>query len=650
MRLKKVKLIIFLLVQSLFLQITFAQNSVVTIESPDKKILVKILVNKNGQPNYTVSYDNEMVLKSSALGLIRTDGDFSKNLKLSSSSPVENIIDNYQMIYAKRKNCTYHANKKTLHFHNASNQALDIIFQLSNDGVAFRYFFPGKSSDVKTITQEITSYHFDTSAKAWLQPMQVAKSGWQQTNPAYEEHYMQNISAGTASPDQAGWIYPALFRYNSTWVLITEAALDSNYCATRLKSQSPDGEYTIGFPDTKEVFTGGGFLPISKLPFYSPWRIITIGSLKTVVESTLGTDLAKPAIKIDQTFIKPGKSSWSWIMSKDDSIVYTEQKRYIDFAADMHWQYCLIDAQWDKKIGYDKVKELAAYAAAKNVGILLWYNSAGDWNTVKYTPKDKLLTHADRVKEFSRLKEMGIKGVKIDFFGGDGQSVIKYYIDILNDAATYKLLTNFHGATLPRGWARTYPHLLTTEAIRGFEMITFTQPDADAEANHCAMLPFTRNAFDPMDFTPMNLYKIDSRIKRKTTSSFELALSVLFLSGIQHYAESPAGMAHVPDYVKQFLRDLPNQWDDEKFIDGFPGKYVVIARRYQNKWYIAGINGENVAKKLELDLSFLNKKTGILITDDNEDLSFQQNKINISTGKKINIEMKPAGGFVMVIE
>jgi alpha-glucosidase len=621
-----------------------------TVKSPDGKIDVKLTL-ASGQLTYTVAHQNEIVLKPSKLGLIREDADLSKDLVLLSSSPVQKVADQYQMIYGKKKNINYQANKKVFHFRNNKNDLLDVVFQVSNDGVAFRYFFPGKSSGVKKIMQELSSFHFDTADRAWLQPMQVSKSGWEQTNPAYEEHYKQNIPVVTGSPTTAGWVYPALFCHNSTWLLITEAYLDSNYCASRLQSATADGEYYIGFPDPREVIKDKNLLPRSALPFFSPWRIITIGSLKTIAESTLGTDLAKPAIKMNTAFIKPGKSSWSWIMSKDDFIVFDEQKRYIDFAADMHWQYCLVDAAWDKKIGYEKIKELADYAATKNVGLLLWYNSAGDWNTVKYTPKDLMLTHESRMKEFSRLKSMGIKGVKIDFFGGDGQSVIKYYHEILKDAADYQLMVNFHGATLPRGWARTYPNLVTTEAVRGFEMITFGQGDADAEANHCAVLPFTRNAFDPMDFTPMNLYTIPTQSKRKTTSSFELALSVIFLSGIQHYAESPDGMGHLPEYVKQFLRELPDSWDDLKFIDGFPGKFVVLGRRLGNKWYIAGINSDGTSgKTFDLDLSGFNKSKGHFITDGTENASFVEEHWSLQASKKKKISVKSNGGFVLVLE
>jgi alpha-glucosidase len=620
-----------------------------SISSPDKHIVVSFWVNDEGRAFYKVSHQNQLVIKDSKLGLEAQDADFVKGMKLLGASETMPVKDDYELFAGKKRLVHYSANKKTFHLQSREGRKMDIIFQVSNDGLAFRYYFPERSEGIRVINEEITSFHFDTSARAFLQPMQLAKSGWNKSNPAYEEHYKQNIPVTDTSSFGAGWVYPALFHDKDTWILITESFLDSNYCAARLRSHSPDGEYQVGFPDPREAIMGGGYLPQSTLPFYSPWRVIAIGSLKTIVESTLGTDVSKPSIKVNTSFIKPGKSSWSWIMSKDDSIVYTEQIRYIDFAAKMNWQYCLVDAAWDQKIGYDKIKELSQYAASKNVGLILWYNSAGDWNTVPYTPKNKLLTHEGRVKEFTRLKEMGIKGVKIDFFGGDGQSVIKYYIDIMNDAAQFQLMVNFHGATLPRGWQRTYPNLVTMEAIKGFEFVTFSQADANAEPNHAAMLPFTRNAFDPMDFTPMNLYKIEtSRSIRKTTSAFELATSVIFLSGIQHMAESPAGMEHVPDYVQKFLRELPNRWDDVKFIEGYPGKYVLLARKAGNKWYVACMNGEDKDRTIDLDLSSFKKQKAVLIADGDQSLTFSTE--NIQPNKKKQITVKPNGGFVIVLE
>ena len=620
-----------------------------SVFSPNKKIELQFeLVDK--KPVYQVLYNKVPVLQPSALGLETATETFAENCILKKSNASVAVKDAYAILNAKKRKVAYAANRRVFTLQNAAGHLMDIVFQVSDDGVAFRYTFPASKDISIKINKEFTAYHFTRETKAWLQPMSASKSGWEKTNPAYEEHYKQNIAVEAAATG-AGWVYPALFKSGDTWMLITEADMDGSYCATRLVNDSGSTVYQVGFPDPREVIniTGGGLAPQLQAPARSPWRIITIGGLNTIVESTLGTDLAQPSIALpDAAFVKPGKAAWSWIMSKDDSIVFNEQKRYIDLAADMNWPYTLVDADWDRKIGYDKIAELAQYAAGKNVGLLLWYNSAGDWNTVKYTPKNLLLNTDLRAKEFARLQAMGIKGVKIDFFGGDGQSVMQYYVDILKDAAKYKLLVNFHGATLPRGWARTYPHLMTTEAVRGFEMITFNQADADLEATHCTMLPFTRNAFDPMDFTPMNLYKIPTRVKRKTTSTFELATSVLFLSGIQHYAESPASMARVPEFVKDFLRTLPNNWDDVKFIDGYPGKYVVIARRTGNKWYIAGINGENAARTCDLDLKFLSGKGLHIIEDGGQPFSFNQANKIVEKDGKFRMMLQPNGGFVAV--
>ena len=621
------------------------------ISSPDKNILVTCDAEKL---LYTITYKGQQVMKESQMGVVRDDEDFSKRLMVIKASAPEIVRDNYTILTAKKKNISYTATRRVIETKTSSGKRMSIIFQVSNDGVAFRYEFPEKSTDVKKINAEVTSFHFYDGTRAWLQPKTEAQSGWEHSNPSYEAHYQVDIPTGTASPGLNGWVYPALFKYNDVWMLITEAALGRTYCGTALQQNSPDNEYKINFPQAPEVFKDGipTLNPESTLPWKTPWRIIVVGSMKTIVESTLGTDLALPAKKIDASFIKPGKSSWSWIIKKDDSTVFSVQKNYIDFAFNMKWQYCLLDANWDSLIGYDSVKILAGYAKQKNVRLLLWYNSAGSWNTVKYHPKDKLLTHESRVREFTRLKEMGIKGLKVDFFSGDGQSMINYYQDILDDAAQFGLLMNFHGATLPRGLHRTYPNLMTTEAVFGYEMITFGQQSANREPEHAVMSALVRNAFDPMDFTPMNLYKIP-RIKRVTTAAFELATSVIYLSGIQHYAETPEGINHVPERVKEFLRTLPNTWDDVKFIDGYPGKLFVVARKAGNKWYIAGINGENIEKEIALDINFLKNKKGELIMSgiaDNDEPAFDIKSILIPASGKLNVTLKANDGFVMVIK
>lgn len=629
---------------------SFAQSSGVTISSPDKSIQVTCLLDGEGKPSYSVQYKNSVVLEPSQLGLVRPDGDFSKGLVKTSTTPPTVVKENYRLVTGKRQNNVYTANRQVIHYKNAGGGLLDLIWQVSNDGVAFRYYFPGTNAEPKNVDTEYTSFHLPAAAKAWLQPMSVAKTGWEQVNPCYEEFYEKGIAAGTPSPLKAGWVYPALFQSAGHWLLITEADMDGHYCGTRLDNDSANTNYHIAFPDAREVIPGKGLKPQATLPFYSPWRIITIGSLATIIESSLGTDLAKPASPTQNfSFAKAGKSAWSWALLKDDSTVYPVQKRFIDYAADMHWQYSLIDADWDMKIGYDSIQLLVNYAKQKKVGVWLWYNSAGSWNTTPYHPRNKLLTHEDREKEFTRLEKMGVAGVKIDFFGGDGQSMIQYYVDILNDAVAHHLMVNFHGATLPRGWQRTWPNLMSTEAIKGFEYITFSQPAANEEPTHAAMLPFTRNAFDPMDFTPTCLYKIP-KINRQTTSAFELALSVLFLSGSQHFVETPVGMAHMPAHVKEFLQKLPTGWDDVRFIDGFPGEFVVLARKSGNRWYIAGINGSNQEKSVSLDLAAYKAQKAVLLKNSQGNNFIDQQAVTLLPNKKENITMGAHDGFVMVLE
>lgn len=596
-------------------------------------------------PYYLVYYNDQKVLDSSGLGLIREDRDFSRDLEVVEISKAEGISESYTMLQGKQKDITYEAQKYVVHLKNKQGNLMDIIFQISDDGVAFRYHFPENSAEVKKITEEKTSYNFIDETTAWLQPMSKAKTGWNQTNPSYEEDYVINVDLGTDPEIGEGWVYPALFRSNDNWALISEVDLPRNYAGTRLIRKEGSNILQVSFPQEEEVFPDGELKPQSTLPWTTPWRIITLGSLKTIVESTMGTDLASPSKQNDRSYIEPGFSSWSWVLLKDDFTNYETSMRFIDYASNMNWEYCLIDADWDRKIGYDRLQELVDYAEEKDVKILVWYNSAGSWNTTPYTPKGKLVNAEDRNNEFKRLKEIGVAGIKVDFFGGDGQSMIAYYHDIMEDAAKHQLVLNFHGATLPRGWQRTYPNLLTVEAIKGYEFITFAQETADKAPAHSAMLPFTRNVFDPMDFTPMVLDQIPG-IERKTTPAFELALPVLFLSGIQHIAEIPEGMEKQPDYVLDYLREIPVNWDESRFISGFPGKEAVIARKKGDTWHVAGINGENTEKELKIDLSFLDvKKEGILITDGENELILE--KISAEDNPHLSVTVKENGGFVI---
>lgn len=622
------------------------KKKVFSFENQDKSITVNFELSPDMNPFYTVMYKDSLVLNKSYLGLIREDTDLFSGMEIIDVEGPLPIEENYQMYHGKQQKIHYRANEYLVHLRNENGNFLDIQFRLSDDGLGFRYVFPDSTNSIKKIKEEKTTYNFVANTRAWLQPMSRAKTGWSETNPSYEEHYLMDVPVDKTSPIGEGWVYPALFKVKDIWLLISETGLDNNYCGTRLKFDEVTEALKVTFPQQEEVFPGGNLTPESSLPWSTPWRIISIGSLATITESTLGTDLAIPAIEIKTGFIKSGLASWSWALLKDDSVNYNTSKEFIDYASSMHWPYCLIDVNWDTTIGYDKIKELADYAAVKNVKLIVWYNSSGSWNSTPYHPKSKLLTHADREREFSKLREMGIAGVKVDFFGGDGQSMIAYYHNILLDAAEHNLLVNFHGATLPRGWQRTYPHLMTVEAIKGEEFITFEQENADKAPSHCALIPFTRNVFDPMDFTPMVLDSIPN-ITKRTSDAFDLALPIMFLSGIQHIAETPMGMAKQPDYIIDYLKDIPTNWDESKFVDGYPGKYVVIARKKDETWYIVGINGEHIPKDLELNLSFLPDKDAVLIKDGES--GFVKKVIHLPNTKDLKITIKPYGGFVIKV-
>ena len=621
-------------------------SEIYSINSPDGDLRLNVHGLDSGGVQYSVMFKDSIVIEESPLGLELKSGDYFNTLKLIDVSDQEEVSDTYELLHGKRRINRYNANEQLFFCTNENGDPLNILFHVSNDGVAFKYIFPDSSKQEHSILEEKTGYKFPAGTKAWLQPMAVAKTGWNQTNPSYEENYSVKIDASQPPSVPAGWVYPALFNSGEAWILITEGGLGTDYCGTRLSYYKGTNTYQVTFPPVEEGIFDGQVKPVSpSTPWATPWRIIAIGTAGNLIESNLGNAYADEAIDTETDNIIPGLASWSWAILKDESITYDVQKQFIDFAADMKWPYCLIDVNWDTTIGYDRIQELSNYAASRNVGLLLWYNSAGDWNTVPYHPKDKLLTHDSREAEFSRLKEMGIKGIKVDFFGGDGQSVIKYYHEMLRDAAAHGLLVNFHGTTLPRGWHRTYPNLMTMESVKGFEFITFEQGNADLAPEHCALLPFTRNAFDPMDFTPMNLSGIPN-IDRRTSRAFELALPTLFLSGIQHIAETPDVIEQVPDYVISYLQDIPVQWDDTRFLGGYPAEYVMVARRRGSEWFIAGINALDKPVTLECDLSFAAGSSGFQITDGGDN-GFTYNPVDITNEKNYQVTLQPKGGIVM---
>ncbi len=630
-----------------------AASKKITVTSPNGKLAIEATLTPKGVPVYTVKSNKHPVILQSNLGLISELGDFSSNVKISQVSSVKQITDSYNAPAEKRANRSYTANCANVTLTNSVGKNILLEFIATNEGVAFRYLL--KDKNPVAVIAEKTTFKFDTSTKAWMHPHADAKTGWCGTQPSYEEQYEYEIPVGTVAPMKAGWSFPALFKTENDWVLITEAGLTPDYVGTRLAQQSPNGEYSIAFPQKGEtVKATDAEYPVSA-NIISPWRVIVVGSLAAVVESQMVSDLAKPAEKaVDYSWVKTGIASWSWGVLHDESVNYDTSKQFIEYASDMKWDYCLIDADWDRKIGYDKIKELADYAKTKNVGVILWYNSSGAWNTTVYSPKGALVERDARRAEFKRIHNLGIAGVKVDFWPGDGQSAIQYYYDMMQDAAEFHLIVNFHGATVPRGWSRTFPNLVSMESIRGFEFTTFDQKDTDKAPKHLTMMPYARNVVGPMDFTPVCFGEIVGK-KRRTSNGFEIALTVILQSGVSHYVEIPESMAKQPDYVKTYMQTLPHHWDDVKLIDGFPGKYVVMARKSGDKWYLAGINSQKEPLRLVLDLSSLKLSQSLtlshtltMITDGDTMRSFIQLPTNIKNNK-LEVVIKPNGGFTVVL-
>jgi alpha-glucosidase len=625
-----------------------------SVSSPDGHLQVTVTI--SDQTTYTVSANGREIIRKSHLGLVRDDADFAQGLNVTANyskriSQQDRVVDRYELVNNKRRLNVYEANRLVIETQTTAGNRMDIEFQVSNDGYAFRYVFPESDGTLRKISREVSSFNFLPDTRGFLQPIAPARSSWHESNPSYEEYYERDIPVGQPSLQGGAWVFPALFKSADTWLLVSESGLRRNYCGSRLLAPWRSSEYTIDFPGVREISRGGPATPESTLPWTTPWRFVVIGSLKTIVESTLGTDLADPPPQDFKTTASgPGKSSWSWPLLGDNQTIVPTQKKFIDFAAQMGWNYTLVDSAWDRQIGYDGLKELVDYGRPKNVKILIWYNSAGEWNTTPLTPRDRMENDATRRAEMQKIKDLGIAGVKVDFFAGDAQSTIAYYQDILADAARIGLAVNFHGATLPRGWQRTWPNLMSMESVRGMEYNTFEQANTERGPSHAAMLPFTRNVFDPMDFTPVVLDKLP-HTERRSTAAFELATAVLFTSGIQHYAEIPAGMAKAPPYVREFLKKIPATWDDVKFIDGFPGEYVVLARRAGKTWYVAGINADSEPRRVKLDLPALGAKgQGSLITDGPDALGFKSDYFPLEkTDTAGELTMAPRGGFVLTL-
>ena len=642
----------FFIVMAMLLGSSVASAENKQITSPDGKLVVTV-ADMDGRPSYSVSYDNVLFLKPSPLGMIANIGDFSSGMSLEKNVSTNKIDETYELASIKKSKVRYVANEAVFSFTQQGKTIYDVIFRISNNDVAFKYkMYPQGETLSCVVKQEVTGFVFPDGTTTFLCPQSKPMGGFARTSPSYETSYTADDVAGKNGWGE-GYTFPCLFRNGDNgWTLVSETGVNGGYCASRLLGHK-GGVYTIGFPQEGEANGNGTVSPGIALPGETPWRTITVGkTLAPIVETTVPFDVVRPlySAKGEYTY---GRGSWSWIIGMDGSTNYKEQLRYIDFSAAMGYQSVLVDALWDKQIGRDKIEELAKYGKDKGVALYLWYNSNGYWNDAPQTPRGIMDNAIARRKEMKWMQSIGIRGIKVDFFGGDKQMTMQLYEDILSDANEYGLLVIFHGCTLPRGWERMYPNFASSEAVLASENLHFSQGSCDNEAFNATLHPFIRNTVGSMDFGGSALnkyYNADNapRGSRRVTSDvYALATAVLFQSPVQHFALAPNNLTDAPAWAIDFMKEVPTTWDEVRFIDGYPGKYVILARRHGDKWYIAGVNAQKETLKLKVNLPMFSNGEKVRLFSD--DKALQGGVKQIEIGKKQELQLSiPCNGGILI--
>ena len=642
----------FFIVMAMLLGSSVASAENKQITSPDGKLVVTV-ADMDGRPSYSVSYDNVLFLKPSPLGIIANIGDFSSGMSLEKNVSTNKIDETYELASIKKSKVRYVANEAVFSFTQQGKTIYDVIFRISNNDVAFKYkMYPQGETLSCVVKQEVTGFVFPDGTTTFLCPQSKPMGGFARTSPSYETSYTADDVAGKNGWGE-GYTFPCLFRNGDNgWVLVSETGVNGGYCASRLLGHK-EGVYTIGFPQEGEANGNGTVSPGIALPGETPWRTITVGkTLAPIVETTVPFDVVKPLYQAKGEYTY-GRGSWSWIIGMDGSTNYKEQLRYIDFSAAMGYQSVLVDALWDKQIGRDKIEELAKYGKNKGVALYLWYNSNGYWNDAPQTPRGIMDNAIARRKEMKWMQSIGIRGIKVDFFGGDKQMTMQLYEDILSDANEYGLLVIFHGCTLPRGWERMYPNFASSEAVLASENLHFSQGSCDNEAFNATLHPFIRNTVGSMDLGGSALnkyYNADNapRGSRRVTSDvYALATAVLFQSPVQHFALAPNNLTDAPSWAIDFMKEVPTTWDEVRFIDGYPGKYVILARRHGDKWYIAGVNAQKETLKLKVNLPMFSNGEKVRLFSD--DKALQGGVKQIEIGKKQELQLAiPCNGGVLI--
>ena len=627
-----------------------AQN--VVVNGPDGKLQVTVSCSEGGEASYSLVYNGKQMLESSPLGLETNLGSFIKGMKLTGHREKQ-IDTTYTQSRIKASRIHYRANELVCSFANDKGQKADVTFRVSNNDVAFRYTLPRQGDTGSIVVDgEETGFRFPAGTTTFLCSQSDAMIGWKRTKPSYEEEYKVDAPMDVRSQYGHGYTFPCLFKVGEDgWVLVSETGVDSRYCGSRLSDVAEGNLYTVAFPMPEENNGNGTVAPAFSLPGSTPWRTITVGeTLKPIVETTVIWDVVEPLYETEHDY-QMGRGTWSWILWQDGSINYDDQVRYIDLAAAMGYEYALIDNWWDTNIGHERMEQLIRYARSKKVDMFLWYSSSGYWNDIEQGPTNLMDNPIARKREMKWLQSQGVKGIKVDFFGGDKQETMRLYEAILSDADDHGLMVIFHGCTLPRGWERMYPNYVGSEAVLASENMVFNQHFCDEEAFNACLHPFIRNSVGSMEFGGCFLNKRlnkgnDGGTTRRTTDVFQLATAVLFQNPVQNFALAPNNLTDVSPVCIDFMKEVPTEWDETRFVDGYPGKYVVLARRHGDNWYLAAVNATGEPLKLKLDLPMFAGKTVSSYSDDKH-MQPQVRQQNVKSDGKFQLTVQPQGGFVL---
>lgn len=613
-----------------------------------------------GLATYSITYYDVPVMTTSRLGFEADFGDFTQGLTMGQSKMQfrDGIV-----IGPGGKRKSQSGVRYTVPFTNAKGQQMNVIFHITRNTVSYCYEIPrpGENPKCGVIRREVSSFNFPEGTSTFLCPQIGPMTGWERTKPSYEEDYKADAPMTDRSRFGQGYTFPCLFKVpaatekpqteQNAWVLVSEVGVDGSYVGSHLSDYNAETGYTIAFPQAGENNGNGTPFAGIPLPYTTPWRTIIVGSsLKPIVENRVSSFLLGNKYA-PSTEYKPGRYTWSWLVWQDESINYDDQVQFVDLAAKMGFEYCLVDNWWDQRIGRDKIEELSKYAQSKGVNLMLWYNSNGYENDAPQTPRDCMSTAIARDKEMAWLQKIGVKGIKVDFFGGDKQQTMQLYEDILFDANRYGLGVIFHGCTMPRGWEVMYPNYVASEAVLASENVYFSEGHAKSEAFELCLHPFIRNAMGPMDWggTIMNKYLSrdnKSRHRRYTTDIFEMAAAITTQTRVQCIAMQPNNLEELPQFELDFLREVPTVWHDTRFLDGYPGKYVVLARRNGDNWYVAGLNAETQAKTLTITMEEWAGQTVSYYVDDPK-AGPQPRQLKFDKKGKAKVVIQPNGGIIL---